>query len=357
MSNVSKILVVDDNVDNVELLTKRLKASGYRTCEAYDGEQALEKIEEEEPDLVILDLMMPKLDGFEVCRRLKTDEKKRFIPIIMLTAKREVPDKIRGLDTGADDYVTKPFNPQELMARVKRLLALRSSHEKRVTEEKLGALGQMAEGVAHEVRNPMVTIGGFARRIRDKLPPGDTLREYADHIIKEVERLETMVEEIVRFKTLMISPYEPVDLKELAETSLAALKRNLEDRGVQVVRAYAEGEIVVEGDRGNLQLALVNILQNAVDAMEGGGTLTLGVSLGTGEALIEVTDTGRGIPKSEIPNIFDPFYTSKMAGAGMGLTMVHRIVTRHGGDVELSSAVGKGTRVTLRLPVAQRRPI
>jgi signal transduction histidine kinase len=357
VSNAAKILVVDDNVDNVELLTKRLKASGYRTCEAYDGEQALEKVEEEEPDLVILDLMMPKLDGFEVCRRLKTDERKRFIPIIMLTAKREVPDKIRGLDTGADDYVTKPFNPQELMARVKRLLAMRSSHEKRVTEEKLGALGQMAEGVAHEVRNPMVTIGGFARRIRDKLPPGDTLREYADHIIKEVERLETMVEEIVRFKTLMISPYESVDLKEVAEATLTAMKRSLEESGIEVVRRFPECAVIVEGDRGNLKLALDNVIQNAIDAMETGGQLTVELSPGKGEAFVEVGDTGRGIPKAEIANVFDPFYTSKMAGAGMGLTMVHRIVTRHGGDVELSSTPGKGTRVSIRLPLVQGRAI
>ncbi|MBE0618246.1 MAG: response regulator, partial [Proteobacteria bacterium] len=221
MTSPPKILVVDDNPDNVELLEKRLKAMGYRTCAAYDGEEALVRVAAEEPDLVILDVMMPKLDGFEVCRRLKTDEGTRRIPVIMLTAKREVPDKIRGLDTGADDYVTKPFNPQELMARVRSLLNLRSLHEKRVTEEKLGALGQMAEGVAHEVRNPMVTIGGFARRIRDRLPEDDPLREYAEHIIKEVERLETMVEEIVRFKALMISPYEPVDLVEVVEQALA----------------------------------------------------------------------------------------------------------------------------------------
>jgi two-component system, sensor histidine kinase and response regulator len=357
VSSPAKILVVDDNVDNVELLTKRLRASGYRTCEAYDGEQALEMVDREDPDLIILDLMMPKLDGFEVCRRLKTDDKKRFIPVIMLTAKREVPDKIRGLDTGADDYVTKPFNPQELMARVKRLLTARSSHEKRVTEEKLGALGQMAEGVAHEVRNPMVTIGGFARRIRDKLPPGDVLREYADHIIKEVERLETMVEEIVRFKTLMISPYEPVDVKELVEGVLAGLSRLLEENRVEVVRHYGPGAALIQGDRGNLKLALGNVIQNAVEAMEEGGTLGVEVASEVTHVLLEISDTGRGIPKAEIPNVFDPFYTSKMAGAGMGLTMVHRIVTRHGGEVELASEVGKGTRVSMRLPFAQDKAI
>ncbi|MBI5016864.1 MAG: response regulator [Deltaproteobacteria bacterium] len=357
MSNPPKILVVDDNPDNVELLTKRLRAAGYRTAEAYDGEQALVTVAEEEPELVILDVMMPKLDGFEVCRRLKMAERTRYLPIIMLTAKREVPDKIKGLDTGADDYVTKPFNPQELMARVKSLLALRSSHEKRVTAEKLGALGQMAEGVAHEVRNPMVTIGGFARRIREKLPPGDPLRDYADHIIKEVERLETMVEEIVRFKTLLISPYETVDLRALSDEVLAGRARALEDAGVEVVRHYDPQVPVIEADGGNLRVALDNVVQNAVEAMEPGGRLTVEITAEGEWVRLEFADTGRGIPKSAIPSVFDPFYTSKMAGAGMGLTMVHRIVTRHGGEVDIASDEGQGTRVTLRLPLAQKKSI
>ena len=357
MSAAPKVLVVDDNPDNVELLTKRLKALGYRTAEAYDGEQALVKVAEEDPDLVILDVMMPKLDGFEVCRRLKTDEKTRVVPIIMLTAKREVPDKIKGLDTGADDYVTKPFNPQELMARVRSLLSLRTYQEKRVTEEKLGALGQMAEGVAHEVRNPMVTIGGFARRIRDRLPEDDPLREYAEHIIKEVERLETMVEEIVRFKALMISPYEPVDLRAAVDHVLEGRGRQFQELGITVKRKYAADLPVIQGDRSNLELALDNTVENALEAMAAGGVLTVCLAAERGKVRVEVTDTGQGIAKSDLPNVFDPFYTSKMAGAGMGLTMVHRIVTRHGGDVEIASEPGKGATVTLRLPVQQASPI
>jgi two-component system sensor histidine kinase/response regulator len=353
-----KILVVDDNHDNVELLTKRLKALGYNTCEAYDGEEALEKVASEEPDLVILDVMMPRLDGFEVCRRLKTDEKTRLLPIIMLTAKREVPDKIKGLDTGADDYVTKPFNPQELVARVKSLLNLRNFQEKRVTEEKLGALGQMAEGVAHEVRNPMVTIGGFARRIRDRLAEDDPLREYAEHIIKEAERLEIMVEEIVRFKALMISPYEPVVVSELAEGVLGERAKQIEQAGIRVVRRYPPDLLTVQGDRGNLQIALDNVVENAIEAMAAkGGTLTVSAERVNDHVSIGVADTGPGIPKSELSNVLDPFYTSKMTGAGMGLTMVHRIITRHGGDVDIRSVVGSGTTVTLRLPVRQDHPI
>ncbi len=357
MNSPPKILVVDDNQDNVELLAKRLKAMGYRTCAAYDGEEALEKVAEEDPDLVILDVMMPKLDGFEVCKRLKSEDKTRLIPIVMLTAKREVPDKIKGLDTGADDYVTKPFNPHELMARVKSLLNLRTYQEKRVTEEKLGALGQMAEGVAHEVRNPMVTIGGFARRIRDRLAEDDPLRGYAEHIIKEVERLETMVAEIVRFKALMISPYQPVDLKELVEEVLAQHGAELDAAAVEVARRYGADLPVIEGDRANLKVSFGNLIQNALEAMPAGGTLTVGLDLEDGRVRVTVSDTGGGIAKSEITNVFDPFYTSKMTGAGMGLTMVHRIVTRHGGDVDIASVPGRGTVVALRLPVKQTRPI
>jgi len=357
VSTPPKILVVDDNADNVELLAKRLKALGYSTCEAYDGEQALVRVAEEDPDLIILDVMMPKLDGFEVCRRLKTDERTRTIPVIMLTAKREVPDKIRGLDTGADDYVTKPFNPQELMARVRSLLTLRTLQEKRATEEKLGALGQMAEGVAHEVRNPMVTIGGFARRIRDRLPEEDPLREYAEHIIKEVERLETMVEEIVRFKALMISPYEPVDLRAVVDEALAERSKGLAAGAIRVVRRFDPALPTIQGDRANLLLAVGNIVQNAFESMEDGGTLTATLGSEGERVRLEIADTGCGIAKSELSNVFDPFYTSKMTGAGMGLTMVHRIVTRHGGDVDLASQPGVGTTVTVRLPLRQASPI
>jgi signal transduction histidine kinase len=356
MTGAEKILVVDDNRDNVELLAKRLNSMGFLVVEAYDGEEALAKVAAEEPDLVILDVMMPKMDGFEVCRRLKTDERTRFIPVILLTAKREVPDKVKGLDTGADDYVTKPFDPKELLARVKSLLQRRSTEQRHATTEKLGALGQMAEGVAHEVRNPMVTIGGFARRIHDKLPEADPLREYAAHIIKEVERLESMVEEIVRFKALMISPYEPVDMERLIAQVVSGKRKLLEERGIRVDVVCEPGLPSIDGDRGNLSMALTNLIENGLEAMAGGGMLSIRLSAAfrrRGMIALEVSDNGRGIPREELPNVFDPFFTSKMAGAGMGLTMVHRIVTRHGGEVDITSEPGKGTRVTLTLPVRQ----
>lgn len=360
MTQSEKILIVDDNKDNVDLLAKRFRSLGYAVAEAFDGEEALEKVGLENPDLLVLDVMMPRIDGFEVCRRLKANPKTRSIPIIMLTAKREVPDKIKGLDTGADDYVTKPFNPRELVARVKSLLARRESEKRQATAEKLGALGQMAEGVAHEVRNPMVAIGGFARRIKDRLPPGDPLKDYAGHIIKEVERLESMVEEIVRFKTIMISPYGRVNLKSLIDETLAKRESVTIALGIRVYADAAEGLPEIQGDEGNLKLALENIIQNSVEAMPGGGELKISVGPRPGKegwVTLTITDTGRGIAKEDISNVFDPFFTTKMSGAGMGLTLVHRIVTRHGGEVDISSEPGAGTSVSVHLPIKQESPI
>jgi signal transduction histidine kinase len=353
-----KILVVDDNVDNVDLLSKRFRSLGYTVDEAFDGQEALDRVAVSIPDLIILDIMMPRLDGFEVCQRLKAKPETRLIPIIMLTAKRELPDKIKGLDTGADDYVTKPFNPRELVARAKSLLQRRSSEQRKATEDKLGALGQMAEGVAHEVRNPMVSIGGFARRIHQQLPEGDPLKEYASHIIKEVERLETMIEEIVRFKSLMITPYQPVELSQLMKEIMYCWVPEFK-KGDITWSVEPQGQTFdIIGDLNNLKLAFSNVIQNSFESLKPGGNISItmaAVEDGTDRVSIIFVDDGEGISKADLPNVFDPFFTSKMSGPGMGLTIVHRIVSRHGGDVEITSTPGMGTKVTIHLPRKQEK--
>ncbi|TLN16696.1 response regulator, partial [bacterium] len=178
---MDRVLVVDDNTENAELLAESLTLMDYEVEIAGDGFEALRKIEAKKPDLVVLDVMMPKMDGFEVCHVLKTNPSTRSMPVILLTAKKDTPDKVKGLEIGADDYMTKPFNPKELAARIRMLIKRRVSEERHAAEEKMGALGLMAEGVAHEVRNPMVAIGGFARRIHSSSPEGDPRRGYAEH--------------------------------------------------------------------------------------------------------------------------------------------------------------------------------
>ena len=143
MERKRKILIADDEVDIVELLKRRLRSDGYDTAEAYDGEQCLKLTDEFMRDLILLDVLMPRLNGFEVCRRLKADKKKRYIPVLILTAKADVESKVTGLDIGAYDYLPKPFAYDELSARVRSLIEKKEASERLVEEERSGALEQM----------------------------------------------------------------------------------------------------------------------------------------------------------------------------------------------------------------------
>jgi len=228
-----KILVVDDSEFIVKLIESTLQTAGYRIVKAYDGEDALKKVASEMPDLIILDVMMPKMTGLEVCRRLKNDEKTMLIPVVLLTAKNLVEDKITGLETGADDYVTKPFNTKELLVRIQGLVQKKISQVKVVEDEKQEALESMAEEVAHEVRNPVTAIGGFARRIKSKLPADSPLTVYADKIISEVERLETMVGEIAGFKGIVVSTHDMVDMKMIMDQVLDEFKDEMTQKNIE----------------------------------------------------------------------------------------------------------------------------
>ena len=154
----SKILVVDDNLANVKMLRDRLRATGYEVVEAYDGEEALEQVEEEAPDLILLDVMMPKMDGFEVCRRLKDDKRTLLIPVVMVTALRERADRLRGIEVGADDFLTKPVDHAELTTRVKSLLRMKRHTDELESAETV--IGSLAVGV--EAKDPY-TEGHCAR--------------------------------------------------------------------------------------------------------------------------------------------------------------------------------------------------
>lgn len=351
MEFIPKVLIVDDSVSVVALIEKILKGTGYQIIKAYNGEEALRKVSEEDPDLIILDVMMPKIDGLEVCRRLKSSEVTRLIPVVMLTSKDYVEDKITGLETGADDYITKPFNSKEFLVRIKGLVDRKIYQHKRAEDEKLEALEKMVEGVAHEVRNPIVAIGGFARRIRDRLPPGDTLKVYADHITHEVERLETMMNEIIKLKTLVVSTREHINIKEIVDAALKDFSAAVGKKQINVKKSYTSEMPIIRGDWKNLKVVFSNVIDNAIEAMDSGGTLTLDIEFKEKRVFVNISDSGRGIPKSEMSQIVRPFYTSKMSGAGMGLTMVKHIVDFHGGDINISSKKEEGTQVTIMLPV------
>ncbi|MCK4390104.1 MAG: response regulator [Desulfobacterales bacterium] len=352
MEKKGKILIVDDAVDTVELLKKRLRFEGYDTAEAYDGEEGLKLVAEYNPDLIILDVLMPKLDGYEVCQRLKSNENTKYIPVLMLTAKSGVEDKVKGLDIGADHYLAKPFDYKELSARVRSLVATKAAREKLVEEEKSEALKRMMEEVEHELRNPLTSIGGFARRVYDRLPQDDHNKKYMEMIINDVARLENMTKELLELKTTAISYRELTNINDVIMEALKSFEQDLEDRGIEAKTELGDNLPLISIDQEQMKMALANLIKNSIEAMQDElKILKITSRISDGRMEIQISDTGKGIPKDKIKNIFDPFFTSKTRGPGVGLTLTLKIIQEHRGTVSVESEPGKGTIFTIRLPL------
>ncbi|MEW6587304.1 MAG: response regulator [Nitrospirota bacterium] len=350
----NRILVVDDAPDTVELLRKRFRAEGYETDEAYNGEEGLQKVSEFDPDLVVLDVMMPKMDGYEVCRRLKSDEKTKYIPILMLTAKGEVEHKVRGLDIGADDYMAKPFDYKELSARIRSLLSLKAVHERKVETEKAGALEQMIDEVAHEIRNPLTAVGGFARKVYNRLPEGDPNRKYMEMIIEDVVVLEGMIKQLIELKTMSISNKESTNINSLLNECIELFAAEIGQKGISVTAEFPGDVPPIWVDAKLLRRALCSIIKNAVEAMETGTKeLKVSVSRNEGNVEIRISDTGKGIEKEKVKTIFDPMVSSKIYGPGLGLTFALKIVQYHNGTISVESEPGRGSTFTVKLPVKE----
>jgi len=353
MALSAKILVVDDSEFIIELVESALTAIGCTVLKAYTGEDALELISRDIPDLIILDVVMPGLSGLEVCRRLKQNERTMLIPIVMLTSKDYVEDKITGFETGADEYLTKPFNIKELQVRVQALIRKKLSQVKIVEEEKQEALETMAEEVAHEVRNPVVAIGGFARRLNTKLPPASPLRTYVEKIIAEADRLEKMVNEIAAFRRLVVSMADDIDLRTVTDSVIDEMQDRIKHSGVRISRGYDSTVPMIKGDFDNLKIVVEHIFNNSLEAITGEGEIIVQIGTSGKTVFLSVQDNGRGMERGELQRITRPFYTSKMSGAGMGLVFVKTIVEALNGELDISSSVNAGTLVKLIFPVQE----
>ena len=357
-----KILVVDDNRTNVELLTARLVMEGYEVFSAADGVEGLKATLAVAPDLILLDIMMPRMDGFELCKILKSREDTRLIPVVIITALDELDDKLMGLDLGAEDYITKPFSLLEVSARVGSILKMRAIQSRLVEAEKKAALGEVALGIAHELRNPLVTIGGLARRIAEKEKGGD-LEEHAVAIIEGVERLERMVERVDEYEGALSSILVPGHIEGVVKAAVKEASERSARRDDSPVVEYMDAAPavlpIVLMDETNLQRAVLNVILNALDASGGasGSTVSVGVREGVeGDRMgvvVIVEDKGRGMDEEERRGAPLPFHTSMMSGAGLGLTITDRVVGDHGGEMRIESEQGVGTTVTIWLPAIE----
>ena len=224
--------------------------------------------------------------------------------------------------------------------------------------DKLAALGEIAAGVAHEIRNPLVSIGGFTRRIRKKVGDDSPITAYLDVIIEEVSRLERTLNEMLDFSSDARGHFEEHDLNEIIDQSLDLLERELAENNVEVVRELGKGLPPVYCDDRQIKHVFLNLVLNAVQAMgpeHGRLTMRTFSVMREGKQFVagEVSDTGGGIPMEVVHNIFNPFFTTKDAGSGLGLSIVHKIVTRHFGQVEVHNRGDEGASFLVTLPAAE----
>jgi len=212
-------------------------------------------------------------------------------------------------------------------------------------------MSNLVQGVAHEIRNPITTIGGFARRIKKELGDNRKFDKYVDIILEETARLENIVKRVHDFtETQSYSP-TLTRIEPLVEEVLKSMMPLANQLGVRIVKEIAPDLPQARLDSSQITVAIANIVENALDAMPQGGTLNLKALREDRSLVITIKDTGCGIPKDQLTAIYDPFVTSKSKGVGLGLTLVHQVVSNHHGDIRITSEVQKGTVVTLRLPL------
>ncbi len=385
MSGQKTILVVDDAPDNLSLMNQLLK-NDYHVKVAHSGKDALRiLLGEQRPDLILLDIVMPDQDGYELCRKIKENPAIAGIPLIFLTVRSDEVDEERGLRLGAVDYITKPFSPPIVLARVATHLALKeAADDLRMKNEFLEAevarrkavetelllvnqklaianreLATFDYSVSHDLKAPMRRISGFSKILcedyaRDISQEG---QEYLQMIGREAEKMEKMIEgllNLARFSRAEIRQ-EHVDLSELAEKIIAELRQAEPQRQVE---SQVQPGIIVRGDWLLLEIMLKNLLGNAWKFTAGkeAARIEVKATQEAGCVICEISDNGAGFAMNYADKLFMPFQRlhseTAFPGTGIGLATVARIVQRHGGKIWAESAVGQGATFFVSLPDA-----
>lgn len=365
----ARLLVVDDDPAIRALVSSAMKKAGYEVTTANDGQAALAAAKTSVPDLILSDWMMPLLDGVGLCKAVKSDPDLSGIFFILLTAKTTTQDKVLGLETGADDYLTKPFQGQELVAKVRASLRIKRLQDALADRNRqlqdLNALKDEFLGMAaHDMRNPLGVVRLWAESIRDGLM-GEVNPEQAkamDVIQRNVDGMLRLINDL-----LDISKIESgkVELHIQPEDLAAHLAAYVEANGVlaskKQIALTAEtppGLPRVMADKEKLGEVLNNLISNALKFTKPGGRVTIRAKPDGGFVRLEVSDTGQGIAPDDLPKLFRKFSqtrtksTAGEKGTGLGLAIVKKLIELHGGTVGVESVLGQGTTFHFTLPAA-----
>jgi two-component system, sensor histidine kinase and response regulator len=366
--HVDRILLVDDSPDNLFLIQSLLLGEGYTIELAENGAEALAKIPTFKPDLLLLDAMMPVMDGYEVTRRLRQNSPYPFIPILLITAYDQL-SVARGLDIGADDFIRKPVEFDELLARVRSLLRLKHSVDER--DEIARQREDFVSRLTHDLRTPLVAADRMLSLLMQEAmgPIAEEVKEALEVTSRSNQNLLTLVNtllEVYRYeagrKTLN---FTPVALATLAQDVIEELQPLALDKGLAIELLHVPGEqAIVDGDRMELRRVLTNLIGNAIKFTDHGSIkvqlstkqVRSGyVNAGAKVVQIQVQDTGPGIAPEEQAILFESFVPGqhKRSGSGLGLHLSRCIMEVHSGTITVESEVGRGSIFTARMPACQ----
>jgi signal transduction histidine kinase len=381
-----KVLLVDDEPSIRLTMGEFLKRAGYAVLTAGDYDAAVAHAAED-LDVAVVDINLPGKSGIQLLQELTAE---KYVPVIMITGEPNLsvlPEIVR---SGAYDFIAKPIvkdvllnavgraaekkrlidekrrleleikqHAEELEARVEeRTAELVETHKRLVTQERIAALGRAAAQVAHEVKNPLAGLLLYSLQLKSKAANFSESEAYlVEKIVDTINHLNSRVEQILGFARPVSLTLKPANLNEIVNDVLDLLRPQLAANKVEVRPALGQQPAYAMLDQSSMRGALLNLILNSIEAMTAGGTLSITLER-TGEMLrLEIADTGPGIGEEEAKKIFEPFYTTKAQGLGLGMPYSRRIIEQHGGSISLSSRVGEGTTISVMLPAAQQQEV
>ncbi len=392
-----QILIADDEAVSRLRLQRFLESWGHVVVPCADGTEAWQRFEPGNFPVVISDWMMPGLDGPELVRRIRAARRPGYVYVILLTARTDKNDVVAGMEAGADDFITKPFDLGELRARLRageRILSLEHSlaeQDRQLREaqaalyqtEKLASLGQLAAGVAHEINNPLAyvmnNVAVLRRDVQAALEILDAhrsgaaadaarleeemdfayLRENLPRLFEStthgLQRVREIIQNLRDFARLDDSTFRETDLNEALLSTLEILRHEVRRKALHIEQQFGTLPPVA-CHPGKVNQVFLNVLVNAVQACQNGGRLAVRTrpeGKPPNRVLIEIADNGSGIPPEVLPHIFEPFFTTKPIGqgTGLGLSVSYGIIRDHGGSIQAESTPGQGTTFQIRLPI------
>jgi signal transduction histidine kinase len=356
----STVLVVDDVAQNVQIASAILEMDGYAVETALSGKEALERVRAGGVDLILLDIMMPEVDGFQVAEELQQSEETAAIPIIFLTARNDTDSITRGFRTGAVDYITKPFKGEELKMRVRTHLKLR--HTQRELREANAAKDKFFSIIAHDLRSPFTALVGMSQYLADGIEnlDADTAKEFLQGMHTSSKNAYNLLENLLEWSRVQTGrmPMEPerIDAAEILKENLSLLEVNINNKELEVDNQLGATE-PVWADPNAVQTIFRNLLSNAIKFTPQGGTISLFSRHLEDMAAFTVKDTGVGMDEATREGLFridvrhSSKGTNKEKGSGLGLILCREFVERNGGDITVESEPGRGTMFTFTLPL------